>query len=42
MAYIRGYYLSGENREKLLSVGITPVRLLYDMFLQQHTGIKKL
>mgnify|MGYP003702463887 CR=1 FL=1 len=30
----QGKYLSGENREKLLSVGTMPARLLYDTFLQ--------
>jgi hypothetical protein len=30
------HYLSGENREKLLSVGTTPARLLYDTFLSTN------
>lgn len=29
-------YLSGENREKLLSVGTTPAKLLYDTFLSTN------
>jgi hypothetical protein len=36
----REYHLSGENREKLLSVGTIPARLLYDTFLQKKKTLK--